>query len=112
MYPDRGDISAPVEPDVSITKNGQGSPPGKEAPLLRLRNGALQAGLNERLQRVVAARKVRLCDLGIDLAAYCVLTTSIAICLLCNCYICFSKTSEMMFSLGPLCNINLNNIDI
>lgn len=61
MYPDRGDISAPVNPDVSMSKDSQSSSPlYKETPLplLRLRNGALQAGLNERLQRVVTARKV------------------------------------------------------
>ncbi|KAJ0178951.1 hypothetical protein K1T71_005726 [Dendrolimus kikuchii] len=58
MYPDRGDISAPLDADVSVSKDVQ-SPPaqGKEIPLLRLRNGALQAGLNERLQRVVSMRK-------------------------------------------------------
>ncbi|XP_072939349.1 protein Lilipod [Epargyreus clarus] len=50
MYPDRGDVSAPVGPAVSKVS-------GKETPLLRLRNGALQAGLNERLARVVTLRK-------------------------------------------------------
>ncbi|KAJ2952052.1 hypothetical protein O0L34_g4316 [Tuta absoluta] len=58
MYPDRGDISAPVSPDLSTTTGSlKSSPYGKETPLLRLRNGALQAGLNERLQRVVAKRQ-------------------------------------------------------
>ncbi|KAJ8733469.1 hypothetical protein PYW08_001767 [Mythimna loreyi] len=59
MYPDRGDISAPVDADVSISKDIQRASVrlGKETPLLRLRNGALQAGLNERLHRVVAMRK-------------------------------------------------------
>nr|XP_049694919.1 protein Lilipod isoform X1 [Helicoverpa armigera] len=59
MYPDRGDISAPVDADVSISKDSQlASPRGKDAtPLLRLRNGALQAGLNDRLHRVVQMRK-------------------------------------------------------
>lgn len=61
MYPDRGDISAPLDADVSLSKDSQHASVlrGKETPLLRLRNGALQAGLNERLQRVVAMRKVR-----------------------------------------------------
>lgn len=60
MYPDRGDISAPLDADVSLSKDVQRTPAqAKEVPLLRLRNGALQAGLNERLQRVVAMRKVR-----------------------------------------------------
>ena len=58
MYPDRGDISAPVDPDLSSLKERKSSPKGKETPLLRLKNGALQAGLNERLQRIVALRKV------------------------------------------------------
>ncbi|XP_047022068.1 protein Lilipod isoform X2 [Helicoverpa zea] len=59
MYPDRGDISAPVDADVSISKDSQlASPRGKDTtPLLRLRNGALQAGLNDRLHRVVQMRK-------------------------------------------------------
>ncbi|XP_075971420.1 LMBR1-like protein lilipod [Anticarsia gemmatalis] len=58
MYPDRGDISAPVDANVSISKESQQAVRhGKETPLLRLRNGALQAGLNERLQRVAAMRK-------------------------------------------------------
>ncbi|CAH0702754.1 unnamed protein product [Spodoptera exigua] len=59
MYPDRGDISAPLDADVSITKDSQRAAVkrGKETPLLRLRNGALQAGLNDRLHRVVAMRK-------------------------------------------------------
>ncbi|CAH1646983.1 unnamed protein product [Spodoptera littoralis] len=59
MYPDRGDISAPLDADVSISKDSQRAAEkrGKETPLLRLRNGALQAGLNERLHRVVAMRK-------------------------------------------------------
>ncbi|XP_045447019.1 protein Lilipod [Melitaea cinxia] len=57
-YPDRGDISAPANPNVSMSKGSKNpSPEGKETPLLRLRNGALQAGLNERLQKVVAMRK-------------------------------------------------------
>lgn len=61
MYPDRGDISAPLDADVSISKDSQRAAVkrGKETPLLRLRNGALQAGLNERLHRVVSMRKVR-----------------------------------------------------
>lgn len=58
MYPDRGDISAPVNPDISMSNSQSSSPVCKDTPLLRLRNGALQAGLNDRLQRVVAARKV------------------------------------------------------
>ncbi|XP_032513014.2 protein Lilipod [Danaus plexippus] len=53
MYPDRGDISAPVTPDVSK----DGISVNKETPLLRLSNGALQAGLNQRLRQVVAMRK-------------------------------------------------------
>ncbi|XP_035438909.2 protein Lilipod [Spodoptera frugiperda] len=59
MYPDRGDISAPLDADVSISKDSQRAAVkrGKETPLLRLRNGALQAGLNERLHRVVSMRK-------------------------------------------------------
>ncbi|XP_046963140.1 protein Lilipod isoform X2 [Vanessa cardui] len=58
MYPDRGDISAPVDADASMSKGSKNSSPeGKGTPLLRLRNGALQAGLKERLQRVVAMRK-------------------------------------------------------
>ncbi|KAG6456571.1 hypothetical protein O3G_MSEX009806 [Manduca sexta] len=59
MYPDRGDISAPLDADVSISKDMKNASitKGKEIPLLRMRNGALQAGLNERLQRVVALRK-------------------------------------------------------
>ncbi|CAH0729243.1 unnamed protein product, partial [Brenthis ino] len=57
MYPDRGDISAPVNPDISNLKEKKSSSEGKDTPLLRLKNGALQAGLNERLQRVVAMRK-------------------------------------------------------
>ncbi|KAF9417790.1 hypothetical protein HW555_005204, partial [Spodoptera exigua] len=59
MYPDRGDISAPLDADVSISKDSQRAAVkrGKETPLLRLRNGALQAGLNDRLHRVVAMRK-------------------------------------------------------
>ncbi|XP_053603532.1 protein Lilipod [Plodia interpunctella] len=58
MYPDRGDISAsPVDLDTSLSKDPKGSPQGKQTPLLKLRNGALQAGLNERLQRVVAMRQ-------------------------------------------------------
>ncbi|XP_048479208.1 protein Lilipod isoform X2 [Plutella xylostella] len=53
MYPDRGDISAPLDMDVSKSPGV-----GKLAPpLLRLRNGALQAGLNERLRSVVGRRK-------------------------------------------------------
>ncbi|XP_045765445.1 protein Lilipod isoform X2 [Maniola jurtina] len=58
MYPDRGDISASINPNVSITKDIRSSSAieGK-TPLLRLRNGALQAGLNERLQKIVAMRK-------------------------------------------------------
>ncbi|CAH2105358.1 unnamed protein product [Euphydryas editha] len=57
-YPDRGDISAPVNPNASMSKGSKNpSPEGKDTPLLRLRNGALQAGLNERLQKVVAMRK-------------------------------------------------------
>lgn len=57
-YPDRGDISAPANPNASVSKGSKNpSPEGKETPLLRLRNGALQAGLNERLQKVVAMRK-------------------------------------------------------
>ncbi|XP_038222863.1 protein Lilipod [Zerene cesonia] len=58
MYPDRGDISAPIDASISITKESNASiSQGKEIPLLRLRNGALQAGLNERLHRIVAMRK-------------------------------------------------------
>ncbi|CAG4918240.1 unnamed protein product [Colias eurytheme] len=58
MYPDRGDISAPIDASISITKENNASvSQGKEIPLLRLRNGALQAGLNERLHRIVAMRK-------------------------------------------------------
>ncbi|XP_013200279.2 protein Lilipod [Amyelois transitella] len=58
MYPDRGDISAsPVDLDTTLPKDKKSSPQGKETPLLKLRNGALQAGLGERLQRVVAKRK-------------------------------------------------------
>ncbi|XP_026492829.1 protein Lilipod [Vanessa tameamea] len=58
MYPDRGDISAPVDADASMSKGSKNSSPeGKGTPLLRLRNGALQAGLKERLQRIVAMRK-------------------------------------------------------
>ncbi|CAB3236734.1 unnamed protein product [Arctia plantaginis] len=58
MYPDRGDISALVDAGVSISKEShQSILQGKETPLLRLRNGALQAGLNQRLKRVVAMRK-------------------------------------------------------
>ncbi|CAG4991582.1 unnamed protein product, partial [Parnassius apollo] len=62
MYPDRGDISAPVDADLSTAKDGREQTQRdttftKETPLLRLRNGALQAGLNERLQKVVALRK-------------------------------------------------------
>ncbi|XP_068630945.1 protein Lilipod [Battus philenor] len=58
MYPDRGDISAPVTTDLSMTKDGHMTALHcMETPLLRLRNGALQAGLNERLQKVVAMRK-------------------------------------------------------
>lgn len=59
MYPDRGDISALVDAAVSISKDSHHSIlQGKETPLLRLRNGALQSGLNQRLKRVVAMRKV------------------------------------------------------
>ncbi|KOB74000.1 Protein LMBR1L [Operophtera brumata] len=55
MYPDRGDISAPLDADVSMSKDNPHSlSRGKETPLLRLRNGALQAGLKERLHRVVS----------------------------------------------------------
>ncbi|XP_050669818.1 protein Lilipod [Leptidea sinapis] len=56
MYPERGEVSAPVELSFSTTKE---TPvfQGKDVPLLRLRNGALQAGLNERLHRVVTKRK-------------------------------------------------------
>ncbi|XP_041970408.1 protein Lilipod [Aricia agestis] len=58
MYPDNGDISAPINPDTSISKDKTVmSPEEKETPLLRLRNGALQAGLNERLQKIVTLRK-------------------------------------------------------
>lgn len=59
MYPDRGDISAPADADLSMSKESQHSSllQGKETPLLRLRNGALQAGLNERLHRIVSRRK-------------------------------------------------------
>ncbi|CAH2071706.1 unnamed protein product, partial [Iphiclides podalirius] len=57
MYSDRGDISAPVDADLSTLKEGVAAPDCKRTPLLRLRNGALQAGLNERLQKVVAMRK-------------------------------------------------------
>lgn len=58
MYPDRGDISAPVDANVFVSKDSsQSMLQGKEPPLLRLRNGALQAGLNDRLQKVVAMRK-------------------------------------------------------
>ncbi|XP_049869733.1 protein Lilipod [Pectinophora gossypiella] len=56
MYPDRGDVSASINPDLSM-KGSRSSPLGKETPLLRLRNGALQAGLADRLHTVVAARK-------------------------------------------------------
>ncbi|XP_034829944.1 protein Lilipod isoform X1 [Maniola hyperantus] len=58
-YPDRGDISASINPNVSVTKDIRSSSvkEGKETPLLRLRNGALQAGLNERLHKIVALRK-------------------------------------------------------
>lgn len=58
MYPDRGDISSPVDLDSSMSKDVSGSVLyDKETPLLRLRNGALQAGLNDRLARVVALRE-------------------------------------------------------
>ncbi|KAJ8727404.1 hypothetical protein PYW07_001523 [Mythimna separata] len=59
MYPDHGDISAPLDADVSLSKDSKRASVrlGKETPLLRLRNGALQAGLSERLHRVVAMRK-------------------------------------------------------
>lgn len=58
MYPDRGDISAPVDANVFVSKDSsQSMLQGKEPPLLRLRNGALQAELNDRLQKVVAMRK-------------------------------------------------------
>ncbi|XP_028165441.1 protein Lilipod-like, partial [Ostrinia furnacalis] len=56
MYPDRGDISAPLDADLSLSKDKLHASPRKETPLLRLRNGALQAGLNDRLQKVVAKR--------------------------------------------------------
>ncbi|XP_063533005.1 protein Lilipod [Cydia strobilella] len=49
MYPDRGDVSS--SSIDSVKKDAQ------ETPLLRLRNGALQAGLNERLKKIVAMRK-------------------------------------------------------
>ncbi|XP_048007469.1 protein Lilipod [Leguminivora glycinivorella] len=49
MYPDRGDVSS--SSIDSVKKEVQ------ETPLLRLRNGALQAGLNERLKKIVAMRK-------------------------------------------------------
>ncbi|XP_059056652.1 protein Lilipod [Achroia grisella] len=58
MYPDRGDISFPVDADTSLLKDVSDSVlQGKETPLLRLRNGALQAGLTDRLARVVTLRK-------------------------------------------------------
>ncbi|XP_063376981.1 protein Lilipod [Cydia fagiglandana] len=49
MYPDRGDVSS--SSIDSVKKDSQ------DTPLLRLRNGALQAGLNERLKKIVAMRK-------------------------------------------------------
>ncbi|XP_022117948.1 protein Lilipod [Pieris rapae] len=57
MCPDRGDISASVDVSVSDSKAKIVEPDEKQIPLLRLRNGALQAGLNERLHRIVAKRK-------------------------------------------------------
>ncbi|KAM3961018.1 LMBR1-like protein lilipod isoform 1-T2 [Aphomia sociella] len=57
MYPDRGDISCPVDADSSISKDTSSMLYCKETPLLRLRNGALQAGLGDRLAKVVAMRK-------------------------------------------------------
>ncbi|KAL0882188.1 hypothetical protein ABMA27_000733 [Loxostege sticticalis] len=58
MYPDRGDISAPLDADLSLSKDKLHTSPDKldKTPLLRLRNGALQAGLNDRLHKVVAKR--------------------------------------------------------
>lgn len=60
MYPDRGDISAPLDADLSLSKDKLHTSPDKldKTPLLRLRNGALQAGLNDRLHKVVAKRMV------------------------------------------------------
>lgn len=60
MYPDKGDISAAVDADTSRSKDSTATTgePGT-APLLKLRNGALQAGLHERLRVVVARRQVR-----------------------------------------------------
>lgn len=60
MYPDSGDISAPLDADMSISKERQHASltRGKEVPLLRRRNGELQAGLKDRLQRVVAMKMV------------------------------------------------------
>ncbi|CAH4035678.1 unnamed protein product [Pieris brassicae] len=57
MCPGRGDISASVDVSVSDSKAKIVEPDEKQIPLLRLRNGALQAGLNERLHRIVAMRK-------------------------------------------------------
>ncbi|CAK1545921.1 unnamed protein product [Leptosia nina] len=58
MCPDRGDISAPLNLSTSDVKDSKiFQADGKEIPLLRLRNGALQVGLNERLQRIVTMRK-------------------------------------------------------
>ncbi|GBP39446.1 Protein Lilipod [Eumeta japonica] len=60
MYPDRGDVSAPIDSDVSLkSTEAEGSVKTEESvtPLLRLRNGELQAGLNDRLQKIVAKRK-------------------------------------------------------
>ncbi|XP_014371044.2 protein Lilipod [Papilio machaon] len=56
MYVDHGDISAPVNANLSRAKDVIDQH-CKETPLLRLRNGALQAGLNERLEKIVAMRK-------------------------------------------------------
>ncbi|XP_047525733.1 protein Lilipod [Pieris napi] len=57
MCPGRGDISASVDDSVSDSKAKIVEPDEKQIPLLRLRNGALHAGLNERLHRIVAMRK-------------------------------------------------------
>lgn len=59
MYSDKGDFSEPLDLDVSMCKEKKNaaSPGIDKVPLLRLRNGALQAGLNERLQKIVAMRK-------------------------------------------------------
>lgn len=73
IYIDRGDLSAPVidvdpsikdQTDQSVLDVSHKSIP--DTPLLRLRNGALQAGLKDRLERIVAKRKVSIVHFDVN----------------------------------------------